>query len=150
MAKSSKVFVRDNFNYDMDSVSAETGLCCEDETRTQQQFAEETDINTIVRRFGLTGQLPDNVTMPQYADYEGVFDFQTAMNTMMEAERAFMSLPADVRARFENDPQKLLEFCENRDNIAEARKWGLVPPEEPKAPPAPPPGAPVPSDQSST
>ena len=139
-----KVFVRDNFNFDMDEVSVETGLCCEDESKTQQQFADETDINTIVRRFGLTGQLPDNVTMPQYADYEGVFDFQTAMNTMMEAERSFMQLPADVRARFENSPQKLLEFCENSANIDEARKWGLVPPAEPPKEPAKAP------DQSST
>ena len=141
-----KIFVRDNFNYDMDAASEENALCCEDESKTQQQFADEVDINTIVRRFGLTGQLPDNVTMPQYADYEGVFDFQTAMNTMMEAERSFMQLPADVRARFENDPQKLLVFCNDRANIDEARKWGLVPP-APVEPPKEPAKAP---DQSST
>lgn len=128
--------VRTRFNYNADLVSVLTGLSCPEETKTQQHFAEECDINTIVRRFGLTGQLPENVAMPTYGDYEGVFDFQTAMNTMMDAEKAFMSLPAEVRARFANDPQSLLEFCADDKNIEEARKWGLVPPVAP--PPAPP------------
>lgn len=121
---------RTRYSYDMDAVSFESGLACPEETLTQQQFAEEVDINTIVRRFGLTGQLPDNVSMPTYQDYEGVFDFQSAMNTMMEAERSFMLMPADIRARFDNDPQKLLEFCSDERNRDEAIKWGLVPSKE--------------------
>ena len=53
------VFLRTPYNYDVDEVSAETGLACFDESLTQQQFKEESDINEIVRRFGLTGQTPD-------------------------------------------------------------------------------------------
>lgn len=119
--------VRTRFNYDADLVSEATGICCPEETKAQQQFKDETDINTIVRKFGLTGQLPDNVTMPTYVDYEGIFDFQTAMNAVLQAEEAFMAMPADVRTRFGNDPQAFLEFCGDDKNRDEAIRLGLVP-----------------------
>ena len=79
------VFLRTPYNYDVDAVSVASGLKCEDATRTQQQFAEEADINTIVERFNLTGQLPQDVRPPQYADFEGVFDFKSAMNAIRAA-----------------------------------------------------------------
>lgn len=137
--------VRTRFNYSMDLVSEHTGLSCPEPTRTQQNFKEECDINTIVRRFGITGQLPENLRMPQYIDYEGVFDFQSAMNAVLDAEAAFMTIPAEIRARFQNDPQQFLEFCSRPENHAEAVKLGLATP--PAAPPAEPPKG---GDQLST
>lgn len=122
------VFLRTPYNYDMDNVSFESGLLCEDATRTQQQFADEADINTIVERFNLTGQLPTDVRAPQYADFEGVFDFKTAMNAIRQAEESFMAMPANVRARFVNDPQRFVEFCSDSANLEEARKLGLAMP----------------------
>jgi len=124
----SPVFLRTPYNYDADSVSQETGLLCEDKSLAQQQFLEESDINTIVRRFNLTGQLPDNVRAPQYADFEAVFDFQTAMNAIRSAEESFMAMPAAVRSRFSNDPQLFVEFCSDPGNLDEARKLGLAMP----------------------
>lgn len=115
--------------YDHDSVSRETGLVCDPkEDMTQQSFKEECDINEIVRRFGLTGQLPENVRVPVSGDFTGVSDFQTAMNAVTQAQEAFMELPANLRARFNNDPQRLMEFVADSGNIEEARKLGLVPP----------------------
>lgn len=137
------------FNYDADAESLASGLECKDESRAQQSSRDECDINTIVRRFGLTGELPQNVRAPVYADFEGIFDFQSAMNTVRAAEEAFMALPAEVRSRFANDPQKLVEFCSDEANRAEAEKLGLVVPAPSPAPapaPAPAPGpAPVPA-----
>jgi hypothetical protein len=37
-----------------------------------------------------------------------------------------MALPADVRARFENDPANLLDFMVNPANNAECIKLGLI------------------------
>lgn len=125
MAKAS-VFVRAPYNYDMGAVSDETGLLCEDVSLTKQSFAEECDINTIVRNFGLTGKLPDNYSPPQYGDFEGIFDYQSALNSVIAAERSFMELPAHIRARFHNNPQALLEFVSNEDNLEEAVKLGLA------------------------
>lgn len=99
-----------------------------DEGLTQQQFAEEVDINTIVKRFGLTGQLPENLRMPVSGDFTGVSDFQSAMNLVVAAEEEFMRVPAEVRARFNNDPGQLMAFLDDAKNREEAIKLGLVTP----------------------
>lgn len=128
------VFVRSEYNYDRDKASDESGLRCEDLSLTKQSFAEECDINTIVRRFGVTGELPSNVVMPTYQDFEGVFDFQTAMNAIVKANESFMLMPAEVRARFNNDPALFVDFCSNDDNIDEAVKLGLIAKKDKDAP----------------
>lgn len=126
------VFLRTAYNYDMTKVSNETGLVCDpEEGMTQQQFAEEADINTIVRRFGLTGQLPDNVKVPQYGDFTGIGDYKDAMNAVRAADESFMALPAAVRAEFMNDPQRLLEFVSDEKNREKAKELGLLKDPEP-------------------
>ena len=118
---------------DFGPMSDKTGLKCLDSSLTQQQFKEEADINTIVDRFLKTGHLPDSVSMPQYVDYEGVFDFQSAMNVVRAADENFMRMDAKVRARFNNSPQVFLEFFANPDNVDEAVRLGLaVPHAKPK------------------
>lgn len=111
-----------------DKASDETGLVCLDKSLTQQQFAEEVDINTIVRRFNLTGQLPSTFNMPRYGDFTGISDYHSAMNIVRQADEEFLTLPAELRARFNNDPGQLIEFLENDDNRDEAVKLGLVTP----------------------
>lgn len=118
--------VRTRFNYPMDAVSHSSGLVSDETTKTQQQYAEETDINTIVRRFGLTGQLPESMRIPEYADYENVFDFQTSMNAVRSASEAFMEMPAHIRAEFRNDPQIFLEFVADEKNRERAEALGLA------------------------
>lgn len=102
------------------------GLECLDESLTQQHQAEEADINTIVRRFGVTGHLPESARPVFFGDFDDVFDFQSAQNAVIAADRAFMALPADLRARFANDPQKFVEFCSDEANVEELRKLGLA------------------------
>lgn len=95
-------------------------------SRAQQQFAEEVDINTIVKRFGLTGELPSNVPHILQGDFTNIVDFQSAMDMIVAAREAFMEQPAEVRARFDNDPQKFLAFTSDKANLDEAIKLGLV------------------------
>lgn len=121
-------FIRTGFNYDRMVVSDSTGLKCEDPSMTQQQFAEECDINTIVERFGLTGELPTDVRMPLEADFVEAIDFKSAMDAIVSAEAAFMQMPAKVRARFGNDPHQFVEFINDDSNRAEAERLGLVRP----------------------
>ena len=124
------IFLRTPYNYDTNQVSDETGLACRDASLTQQQFKEEADINTIVDRFLRSGVLPTPVNMPQYVDFEGVFDYQTAMNIIRAADENFMRLDARIRARFNNSPQEFLEFFANPDNIEEAIRLGLAVPNQ--------------------
>jgi len=123
------VFCRSAYNYDMDLASDKAGLKCDDPSLTQQQFKEDSDINTIVDRFMKSGVLPNPVNMPQYVDYEGIFDFQSAMNVVRQADESFMRLDAKIRARFNNSPQEFLEFFGNPDNVDEAIRLGLAIPQ---------------------
>ena len=120
------MFVRSAHNYDRDAVSIETGLFCEDESLALQSAKEESDINTIVRRFGLTGELPNDLKMPQSGDFTDVPDFHTAMNLVRAAQEEFLRVPAEIRARFNNDPQRFMDFVEDDSNRDEARKLGLL------------------------
>lgn len=141
MAKTAIVIpqFRTGYNYDRDQVSQETGLdCTGDPGFTQQQFAEDADINEIVRRFGLTGQLPNDLRMPEYGDFTNIGDFHTAMNTVRAAEEEFMRVPATIRARFAHDPQQLMAFLADENNRDEAVKLGLVKAMAQSAPATPP------------
>lgn len=136
-------FVRSANNYDRNAASDESGLLCADKSLAKQSFLEECDINTIVKRFGLTGQLPSDVRMPVSGDFTGISDFHMAMNATRAAQEAFMMMPAHVRARFHNDPGEFVDFCMDEKNRDEAVKLGLVPPKAVEDAPAGAPGAPT-------
>lgn len=123
-------------SYDEKEASRATAIDFTDaRDRTQQSQAAETDINGIVKRFKVTGILPQGVRVPSYGDFDGVSDFRTAMDAILQAEKSFMAMPAEVRSRFGNDPQEFVEFCSNPENVDEMRKWGLaVPKKEPAKP----------------
>lgn len=129
------MFVRSPYNYDREEASLEAGLACLDASKAVQDAAADADINTIVRRFGLTGELPDAVAAPSYGDFSEVVDFHTAMIAVRKAEDSFLRMPADVRARFLNDPQLFVEFCSDEANREEMGKLGLLVPEAVKAAP---------------
>lgn len=113
-------------DYDFDARSEHSGLLCRDESLAVQSQKEDSDINTLVRRFGITGQMPQNVRAPTFEDFSGVTDFQSAMHAVMEAQEAFMQMPADVRSRFDNDAQAFVAFCSDKGNLEEMRKMGLA------------------------
>ena len=58
-----------------DVVSNETALNTGEDAVTQQCFKDECDINILLAKFAVTGQLPENVRVPQYVDFEEAFDF---------------------------------------------------------------------------
>jgi phage internal scaffolding protein len=121
-----KVFVRNPYNYDMALVSQETGLVCQDPSLTQQHMKDECDINILVERFGVTGQMPVAPLEPTYGDFSGVSDYHTALNAIRASDEAFMALPAKIRAKFDHDPNALLQFLQNADNRDEAIEIGLI------------------------
>lgn len=121
---------------DADAVSQATALDCScDEGRTKQEFAEECDINTIIRRFGLGYEPPENVRVPLQGEFYDVPDFRSALDLVREADEAFMQMHADVRKRFDHDPVKFVEFVSDPKNVDECRKLGLaMPAAEPDKP----------------
>lgn len=120
------IFLRSMYNYDTDAASNESGLACEEPTLAQQHFKEECDINTILQKFSITGILPEAPISPRYGDFSGISDYHTALNRVIAAQEEFEGLPAQIRARFDNDPAKLIEFLNDEANRPEAEELGLV------------------------
>lgn len=129
--------------YTGELVNHKTGECYIPPSRTKQQFVSQCDINNIVKQFAKTGQfthLSANLAKGTYADLPDPIEFQDSMNTVIQAEAAFASLPSKVRSRFGNDPSEFLLFMQDPSNQDETIKMGLAtdnrpPPEPPK--PAP-------------
>ena len=120
------VILRSMFNYDTDEVSVQTGLACQDPSLAQQQFRDECDINNILERFNVTGQLPVMPLEPQFGDFSGISDYQTALNAVISAQDSFDQLPARLRERFANDPAAFVDFCLDESNRDEMKALGLL------------------------
>ena len=124
-------FLRTSYNYDRVLASDESGLACPEPTLAQQQFRDETDINTILERFGRTGELIVPVNVPEFGDYTEVGDYHSAMNMIIEAQSAFDALPARIRKEFDNDAGRFVDFVLDENNRDKAVEMGLI--EAPKA-----------------
>lgn len=111
-------------------------LECKDPSLAQQNMKDDVDINVMLEKFKVTGVMPQSVVLPKYGDFSAVVDYRSAMDAVRKARDSFMELPAHLRARFDNDPQKLLEFVSDEKNRGEAEKLGLVPIKEQPAQPA--------------
>jgi phage internal scaffolding protein len=123
--KNNLPFIRTQFNYDHNAASNESGLRCQELTRTQQHHKDECDINEILRRFGKTGTMPVTSLNALYGDFDTV-DYHTALNQIIASEREFDTLPSNIRKRFDNDPANLVYFMQDKKNHAEAVELGLI------------------------
>lgn len=102
--------VRTPYNYDRDEVSKNTALVCEDESLTQQNMKAETDINVMIRKYGV---LPaQEVNWKEFDASVIPTDYHALQNMMKEADQAFLSLPGEVRAKVDNDPEKFLAMVD--------------------------------------
>lgn len=114
-------------------------------SRTKQSELEASDINNIMARYATTGTLTHLASgQPLYGDFSEVEDYQASLDKVMSAEEKFMSLPSDIRKKFDYDPQKMVEFILNPNNREECIKFGFIHDSSPSSVPVPAP-APVPS-----
>lgn len=101
--------------------------CSDSPSMTQQQYKDESDINNILRRYEKTGILPDLIKEnPKYGDFSDVPSYQEAFDLVEKAHLQFASLDAHVRRRFDNDPEKFLDFAQNPSNLKEMVDMGLA------------------------
>lgn len=136
------VELRTPFNYDRAAMRARTVITDFGDSLTVQSEADEADINVLVRRFGLTGQIPVDVRTPLPSDFTEALDYKDALDALRAADQSFSELSSDVRERFSNDPAKFYDFVTAEQdgklvNLEEMRKFGLAVPAEPVAVPAP-------------
>lgn len=122
-----KISVLNPFTIDPDIHSDSHGLACRDESLTVQADAEQSDINFIVRQFGVTKELPYGGDIPSYDDFsDAPNDFHQAMNYIRSTDEFFMEFPANVRAKFDNDAGALLDYLADSKNYDEAVSLGIV------------------------
>jgi len=129
-------------------VSDATGLFCQDKSLCRRSDQDSADINVIMERMKVGYEVPTNVRVPQYGDFENALSFEESMNAIRMAQVSFMAMSGKVRAEFGNDPQRFLDFCDARDsdgkllNRDRMVKLGLaVAPEPLPVAPVAPPGA---------
>lgn len=127
---------------------------------TEQSHKDDCDMQIILKRYAQTGVITHNNSLVgEYADYPSDIDFHEAQNIIAEASTMFESVPARIRADFDNDPAKFLAFVQDEANLPKMAEYGLTnplkdrdtdpvpePKKEPKAPlkaKEPPPPAPA-------
>lgn len=126
-------FLRTPYNYDMNAAGDETAIECKDPSLAQQHMHDDTDINKLMERYTVTGELPQLTTPPLQGDFTNVLSYQDALNLMREAQASFDAMPARIRNRFDNDPAQFVDFFSNEANRDEIRQMGLWSPEAVKA-----------------
>lgn len=97
-------------------------------SKTLQSDMELADINAIMARYEKTGVIIDPKGVerkPHYGDFTGISDYHAALSTVRQAERVFNALPASIRNKFDNDPQKMIDFVADAANNEELIRLGL-------------------------
>lgn len=101
-------------------------------SRTHQSFKKDADINNILAKYKKTGFLVDPLMVnvnrhAMFGDFSDFQDYGTIMNRITAAQQCFARLPAAVRAKFDNDLQKCIDFMSDAANVEEAIELGLLP-----------------------
>lgn len=133
------------YNWDGLVPDPKTGELVKEPSMTKQSFVAECDINNIVRDFTQTGQIAhinEKAAQGAYVDLPDTMDFQHGLELVRQAQASFDSLPAQVRARFANNPAEFLAFMGDPANQEEMIKLGLASDTRPPQPPEPPPETP--------
>ncbi|WNK14534.1 MAG: internal scaffolding protein [Microvirus sp.] len=129
-----KIIVLNPFTLDLDVHSNLHSTTFDDVSLTSQNDVQQSDINYIVKQFGLTHELPYGRSIPEYADYTDIpNDYHAARQYIDELNDAFMAYPAEIRSRFENNPANLLDFLNDNNNRDEALQLGFITEPEMKA-----------------
>lgn len=97
-------------------------------SKTNREHADAANIHKIIECFNVNGTVPNvNQNNPIVnTDFSDMPDLRTALDRVLEARRAFLKLPEEVRTRFDNNPMEMAEFLKDEKNQKEAIKLGLL------------------------
>lgn len=116
--------IKTKYDYELQA-SLAPGVKSTEKSLTNQADLENSDINKIMARYEKTGLIMGTERTPKYGDFSEVRSYHETLSALRRVDAAFAALSANVRSRFENDPQKLITFLEDRNNDEEAIKLGL-------------------------
>ena len=97
------------------------------ESLTQQHFKDECDVINIIKKHDRNGII-EHVQRgsARYGDFSQVADYREALDLVRDAQSEFMTIPSDIRKKFDNDPGKFYQFVADPDNKEELKKMGFV------------------------
>lgn len=106
--------------------------CSRDDILVEQHHKNDCDINNIIRKYDLNGVIIHvNKSVAQYGDFTQTNEYQDSLNTVIEAETAFLELPSHIRKKFGNDPGAFFEFATDPKNSEQMVDLGLAHKNEP-------------------
>ena len=83
-------------------------------------------MRNILHKYEKTGILEHTASHGgTYLDYPDQADFHAAMNTIAKAEEMFLTVPAEIRKKFGNDPAEFCDFMQNPENRDKIEKMGF-------------------------
>lgn len=108
---------------------------CETPSCTRQEFKKSCDLAQVLKRFAMTPEGKESLAMAQghaetcqFFDVSSGMTFHTAQSLIADSRASMARLPAEVRARFGNDPAAYLDFVSDPASAPQLREWGLLPP----------------------
>lgn len=104
---------------------------------TQQQFAQECDINYIVKRAQRTGTIPALPTQEMLFGTLSEDTFKQRMDQMAEIKSYFECLPSEIRLHYHNSVNEFIALMNTEEGIEEGRKLGIISPAGTPVPDAP-------------
>lgn len=91
---------------------------------TDKASLKDCDINTIIKRYN-AGDTSVARGSAYFGDVSNVGDFQSALEKVNTAKAEFEKIPAEVRAKFGNDPLALVQWLADSSHDDEAVSLGL-------------------------
>lgn len=92
----------------------------------EQAHKDECDMHFILRKQKKTGILNHtNQYAGTYGDFSTTPEYQEAQNLIADAASMFETVPAFIRAQFNNDAMQFVEFMQNPKNREDMHELGL-------------------------
>jgi bifunctional DNA-binding transcriptional regulator/antitoxin component of YhaV-PrlF toxin-antitoxin module len=99
---------------------------------TDQSQKDQTIAKNIIKHYVKTGLITHlNQEAGKFADVSEVKSLYENMSKVKQVERYFMDLPSELRAKFDNDPQKMLEVIVDPAQEELQKELGLSLPVDP-------------------
>lgn len=96
---------------------------------TIQSARDEADINAIMARYAKTGVISPDVISRRagvFADVGKFGDYGTLLDAVCSVQEEFDALNPEIREKFNNSPEELINWLQDSDNYDEAVRYGLV------------------------
>jgi phage internal scaffolding protein len=93
--------------------------------KVQKHLKDECDLEKMVERYKRTGQIRV-MGEAKFGEWSQLSSYHDAHNAIIATQEAFAKVPSKIRQKFDNDPQKLIDFIEDPKNLKECVELGLV------------------------